>query len=549
MKNVIGFFLILQLLVACGVKKSLQYVPDLSQYDTILHDSLKIRNGLKILGESSVYKNKFGLHELISKGNPYQIGQVQSLLLDTFKQQQEKYFFDRIQEFVPDEKKIKTMLGFLRFYNRNLISYITPEYQVELYGGSVNMSPKYDFMAKPFIRSAYMHAAHDIGHAMQDLMMVGCSSFALWGNQSADGKLIIGRNLDFYLSDDFAKEKVVYFVQPEKGHNYMSISWPGFTGICSGMNDQGLTATINAGRSKIPFSAKTPISLLVREIVQYASNIDEAIAIAKSRKVFVSESILIGSANDKRAVIIEVSPKKFGVYEVKDGQPLICTNHFQSDTYKKDKRNKKQISDSHSQYRYERLQQLLDGKVISPEKAVEILRTTTGLNNNDIGYGNEKSLNQLIAHHGIVFQPEDLKVWVSANPYQLGTFVCYDLKTVFASSRKDTAALFCDTIQRSDFLTTNSYKEYELFKQKVKEIDGAIKQQQPLPDFNPETGFIQLNPHLWFAHYKAGKYFYTFGDYEKAKDCFEKALSMEISSVGEREMVEDYLKKSKRKLK
>ena len=440
---------------------------------------------------------------------------------------------------------------FLKWYNRKLYLNVPEEYQTEIYGVSQYTSHDFDNIAPQYQRSLYLHAAHDIGHALQDLALVGCSSFAAWADKSEDGNLILGRNFDFYVNDAFAENKIIAFVNPEEGNQFMMVTWPGMIGAVSGMNIQGLTVTINAGKSKIPMSAKTPISILTREILQHASTIDEAIAIAKKRKVFVSESIMVGSANDNKAILIEVTPKKMDVYDVPNSDQLICSNHFQSDAFKDEERNLSQIANSHSKYRFDRMQELFaENPKINPKIASEILRNKEGLQNIALGYGNEKALNQLMAHHGIIFKPKEKLVWVSANPYQLGEFVCYNLDSVFKDRKTNTAISFEQenlNIAKDPFLETTKYKNYQNFRIEDHKIDLYLKNKTAI-----SAEFIQnyqsLNPDYWVVYYKTGLYFYQKKDFKKSQDYFEKALTKEITTAPEKAQIEKYLKKIKRKL-
>ncbi|CAD7808123.1 hypothetical protein CHRY9390_01772 [Chryseobacterium aquaeductus] len=547
----IYFFLIVSL-ISCGVSKSVKHIPDVKQYSLEIPKVNKINDSTFRFNQNYLTKNKQQIWELYIKGNPLQLGYNNGALTQDLMQKQEEIFFSKVEGFVPSKFKQNLLRGFLKWYNRKMYLNIREDFQAELYGLSQYSSDKYDFIAPKFRRAMYLHGAHDIGHAMQDLMVVGCTSLAVWNENTEDGDLLIGRNFDFYVGDEFAKNKLVEFIQPESGIPYLSVSWPGMIGVVSGMNKEGIAVTINAGKSKIPLTAKTPISLVTREILQYAKSIDEAIAIAKKRKVFVSESILVGSANDKKAVIIEVSPKSFGVYEVENSNKLFCTNHFQSEAFKDDKRNQKHIKESHSEYRYEKLQELLqENKKLNPEKMAFILRDKSGLKDKSIGYGNEKAINQLLAHHAVIFSPEKRLVWVSSSPYQFGEFVCYDLNEIFSDERLKNGEFAKSelNIAKDPFADSQEFENYEVFKIIDSEISDAIKNDNILLTEDAIPEYQSLNPDFWWTYYQAGRYYFKFKEYSKAKIEFEKALTKEITTVPDRENVEKYLKKTNKKLK
>ena len=541
-------FLLFVSLTSCGISKSLHDVPDVSAYNSVIPERIKTSDSTFTLGNNHLSKNQQGLWELYVEGNPYQRGLITGSITQELFHKQESIFVSKIDKFVPSKTKQALLRRFLAWYNRKLYLNVPLEYKTEILGLSKYASPDYNYIANPYLRVLYFHGTHDIGHALQDLALVGCTSFAAWDEKTADGSLIIGRNLDFYAGDDFAEEKIISFTNPTEGNKFMSVTWGGMLGVLSGMNEHGLTVTINAGKSKIPLIAKTPISLLNREILQYASNIDEAIAIAKKRQVFVSESILVGSAKDRKAVIIEVSPNNLGVYEVENSNQLICSNHFQSEAYTNDKNNLKHIKESHSQYRYERMEELLNQKPkLTPEIAVDILRNKEGLHNKAIGYGNEKALNQLLAHHSVVFKPEQRLVWVSSNPYQLGEFVAYDLNEIFKNPTKNSLANMALNIEEDPFQYTEAYKNYQTYRHLRHEVLMVIDQNDTI-NLERLLQLEKLNPEYWESYYIIGTYYYKKGYYTAALDAFKIAKTKEITTVPDEEQVDKYIKKLKRKL-
>lgn len=547
--KVSGLLGLLLLLTSCGIKKGLNDFPQLVAFDTVAPQVFVLNDSTRYTDHGFITKNKQQLWELYVQGDPYQIGLNMGVLTEELYRNQERIFFSKVEEFVPSGWKQNMLIRLLKYYNRHLYRYVSPEYKTEIYGIARYGSSEFDYLGDAYHRNLYLHGAHDIGHAFQDLALVGCSSLAVWNQNSEDGKLLIGRNFDFYAGDAFAENKIIAFVKPDQGYAFMSVTWGGMIGVVSGMNEKGLTVTLNAGKSSIPFKAKTPISLVAREIVQYASNIEEAIAIAKEKEVFVSESIMVGSAEDGKAVLIEIAPKKTGIYDVPNTSSLVCSNHFQSDAFKEDRRNQRQIAESHSQYRWDKLQEsVASSTALNPVEMVKILRDTKGLEGKQIGYGNEKALNQLLAHHGIVFQPEKRMVWVSSNPYQLGEFVAYDLNDVFSRPLHSKIPLGIDslTIAKDPFLESKEYADYEEFRITDRRIEAKIAAHKRLLEKEIEQ-YQKLNPEYWLVYYRIGVYYYNREQYEAAKKQFETALSKEVTTQTGIKNMNKYLRKIKRK--
>ena len=486
-----------------------------------------------------------GLWELFVKGDAFQRGEAIGKLSSDLLHYQEKVFVDQIREIVPSDSYLKFLRFFIVLFNRHLGENVLEEYRDEIYGISLSCTHEYDFIGTPYERQLNYHSAHDLGHAMQDYMLVGCSSFATWGTQSADSSLLIGRNFDFYVGDAFAENKQVAFYTPDQGYKFASVGWPGMIGVLSGMNETGLTVTINAAKSAVPTGSATPISILTREILQYASTIDEAFAIAQKRKTFVSESILIGSSKDGKAAIIEKSPEKTVLFKGKEANRLICTNHYQSEEFSKDERNMENIRTSDSPYRFARLEELINENMpIDASKAASILRNHKGLQNADLGLANEMAINQFIAHHSVIFQPEKRLMWVSTSPWQCGKYVAYDLNKIFNDTINLQHEIYSSnlTIPADEFAETPEFQHLLTYKKLTPLLLKKIRKKEKIEEHVLKT-YEASNPSLYYVYEVMGDYYEAMQQPQQAIAYWQKALKKPIPKLQEKERIQQKIQK------
>ena len=452
--------LFLVILLALNLREGApDYIDDLKEPTEKV---VTVDSDLKGVAQNRLRFSESGLYELYVEGEAFERGVYAGRLTKDLLRDQEKIFVDMINMMVPSDTYRFLLKSGIYFFNRSIASDIAPENIKEIYGISRSASKDFDFIGSGYMRMLNYHAAHDIGHMLQNLNLVACTAFSMWGAKTAEGDLLTGRNFDFYLGEKFAEKKIVEFVKPEKGIPFVMIVWGGMTGVVSGMNMEGLSVVINAAESEIPDKTATPVTLVAREILQYAHDIDSAMKVARSREIFVSQNFLISSANDGKSVVIEKKPGRTEIF--KGGSNSISvTNHFQG-PLKTDYLSKGSIPAQHSLGRLNRVNELIEESENSGAAGiVKILRDTKQFGGKDVEPGSELAINQFLAHHSVVFNNTKKIMYVSTAPWQLGKFVAYDLKKVFEifpGMEKDQEIYSAElNIAKDEFLETEEFEK------------------------------------------------------------------------------------------
>ncbi len=510
--------------------------------------SVQKNDSIRILGNNWAKKCRDDLYVCYTEGNPEERGYAYGALLSDLMAYQKSALLRRMEETVDGEWYRNFLCRLVKFYNGGVVENLTFEQQREIYGLSLADNHDYDYLAEPYELQLNLHSAHDIGHAMQDYMLVGCSSFVLNETKTTDSTLLFGRNFDFYCGDDFAKTKVLSVCKPDSGYAFVSVTWGGMLGVLSGMNEKGLAVCINASKLDIPKAVAMPISMLVRHILIHCKSIDEAYAEAKKVNTFVAENIVIASAYDNNMAIIEKSPEDIELYRSSEKDMLLCTNHFQSDKFMKDERNLKNINQTDTKYRIELLAEHIGKKEkFDAEDAMKVLLNPFGKGGENIGLGNEMAINQLIAHHSVVFEPEKLNIYVCTQPKEFYPYVKFNLQDILRKVDAGVNVNNCDgkQLNTAEYSVADSMrqsKEFDDYKKYVRYRDVCNTEDGWKLIFNPDS-LIALNPNSYESHDIAGELYLTAKDGNSACKEWRKALECKIPKLAQRIAIEEKIKK------
>jgi len=156
-----------------------------------------------------------------------------------------------------------------------------------------------------------------------------CSSLAVWGDASADGTLRHARNFDFPGIGVWDARPTVVFCSPDDGLRYgfvtsLGVDLPGVTGF----NEAGLTLTAHTRMHVDIDPSGTSISDLGHEIVRKARTIGQAVDIARRLGSSSTWGLLVSSAKEHDAVLIETTGSKVRVVQPGADHHLACTNRY-----------------------------------------------------------------------------------------------------------------------------------------------------------------------------------------------------------------------------
>lgn len=157
-----------------------------------------------------------------------------------------------------------------------------------------------------------------------------CTSLAVWGDSSEDGRVLHARNFDFPGVGLWDSGPVVVFCTPEKGLRYGFITTRGADAVgVSAFNEAGLTLTMHTRFHSEVVLKGTGVLDLGHEIISQAKTLDEAVAIARKGPIASSWGVLVSSAKEKRAISIEAAGYMVRVVEPgQDEDFLACANRY-----------------------------------------------------------------------------------------------------------------------------------------------------------------------------------------------------------------------------
>ncbi|MCO4761686.1 MAG: hypothetical protein KC502_09295 [Myxococcales bacterium] len=265
----------------------------------------------------------------------------------------------------------------------------------------------------------------DISERAMEIAPAACSTLAVWGDATEDGRLLHARNFDFPGAGVWEQAPSVVFCTPKSGLRYGFVTTRGAdVPAVSVFNEAGLCLTIHTRFHKdINFSGNLAVDICHR-VALHARTLADAVQLLKETDSASSWGILV--SHDRSAALVEMTAGQFAVTYPDTDQPwLSCTNRYMAPHLQGGELEPSAGFLMHSDGRWAALERRAQAAVAQNPLSIEHLQSLLGDHGDhgEEGPGSRASggiLAQCNGVHSVVIDPERQTVDVSVGEVPTG---------------------------------------------------------------------------------------------------------------------------------
>ncbi len=393
-----------------------------------------------IRAERGTLETVKGIHIVRLKGSDYEMGRQHGLLAaevcgDIVPEYFDSFLKTLVAHVVPPlAGPGAAMLKSLFYYlNRKRIGSQLPDH-------TRGMCDSQGFKARHY---AKMLLVPDILHYLIGKSMpmfvssLSCSGFMVRDNATADGRLLVGRNFDFYGKGIWNTNSALIIFEPEGKQKYCWMGSLGLPASGQAMNESGLIVSLHTKFTRDVRLRGVPLYSLFVNILESCTCLEEAINLIKAQPRICGLSMFIVDTRARDAAVVGFSAGKQEVMRPED-DVLIRTNHYLTPEMKAGETVPLQFR-LNTEGRYNRIRQLITEKYgkLTPDDIPPVLADRTDF------WENRKCLAGNIVcatnnAYSAVFSPEDDALWVARGPFPVcagETFTGFNISALFDGDR------------------------------------------------------------------------------------------------------------------
>lgn len=165
------------------------------------------------------------------------------------------------------------------------------------------------------------------GKSYAALKSMGCSGLFARGGATKDGKLVIGRNFDFFGRGTWNTNQCVTVFTPSSGRQYL---WVGALGLPVGgfgLSKSGIGLMIFTNFCKDVSLSGMPLFTICNDILENAESVDHAVQIVSRHRRIGANTLLITDSRARDAAAVGFSANHVEVLRP-ENDVLARTNHY-----------------------------------------------------------------------------------------------------------------------------------------------------------------------------------------------------------------------------